>query len=169
MFLLVYVVLSLVSGCKSAVSTKTTSRDELGKTKVDKPGLPKPGEVKRSATEQGATEGAISALKLMKENAPKVRLNEYFNEIVNADNATAADNAMAKALTMFASPKTTVLLETADQNGNSNYEKPTTILAYFNYLKMQKKNLDDIKNLKIDNQGKIIEVALRKNNSMPMR
>jgi hypothetical protein len=109
----------------------------------------------------------MAALKIMKENAPKVRLNEYFNAIANADNATSADAIISKALAMFVSSTTPVLMEIPDQNGKSNYDKPTTILAYFNYVKTLKKNLDDIKNLKMDKNGKIIEVELTKSNSIP--
>jgi len=160
-----------VSSCKSAVSTRTNASVDAGKTNAGKEATAAKGEdkIKRAETEESVKQRAIGALKIMKENAPKVRLNEYFNAIANADNAAIADLIITRALTMFASSKTTVLIEISELDGKSNYDKPTTILAYFTYLKTQKKNLDDIRTIKTDANGKIIEVELKKNNLIPLR
>jgi hypothetical protein len=64
---------------------------------------------------------------------------------------------------MFASSDARVLMAVSGANGKKGYDLPTTIGAYFNYLKDRKRNLDDIKNLKVDAAGKITEVELKKN------
>jgi hypothetical protein len=168
--LLAFVPLLFVWGCAStrktitpAATSKSKSEQGANQTK------PKDGKLKRAQTEENMKLDAKSTLKIMKENAPKVRLNEYFEAIANADNAASADRTITKALAMFASPEAKVLLVVSEQNGTNDYDKPATIRAYFNYLKIQKKNLDDIKNLKIDPNGKITEVELRKNNLVPLQ
>lgn len=170
MFLAASALFSLMLGCKSAVTTKTVppggdGRGITGKeTKSAKPaGNLKTGEM------ENVKENAISALDLMKRNAPKVRLNEYFNAIANADNGAAADASITRALAMFASAATPVLMEVVDHSGKNSDYNSTTILAYFNSLKALKKNVDDIKNLTMDASGKIIEVELSRNNSVPLQ
>ena len=161
---------SLLSGCKSAVTSKTPAKAGIGTAKIEKePSVVRPDDLIKRGEIRSINQSALSALKIMKENAPKVRLNEYFNAIANADNASSANTIISKALAMFASSTIPVLLEVPDKNGKSNYDKSITILAYFNYIKTLKKNLDDIKNLKIDGNGKIIEVELTKNNLIPVQ
>jgi hypothetical protein len=169
-FLAGYAFLSLVSSCKSALSPRSNTF-VVGKAKMEREtNLTKSTDkLKRVESEESVRQSANEALKIMKENAPKVKLNEYFNTIANADNPTSANNSITKALGMFASSNSRVLMEVSEQNGKKNYDKPTTILAYFNYLKTQKKNLDDIKKLKMDANGKIIEVELQKNNPIPLQ
>jgi hypothetical protein len=168
--LLAFAPLLFVWGCASTLKTSTHAATE--KTKGEQEAnlrKQKEERLKRPLTEETIRQDAKLTLKIMKENAPKVRLNEYFEAIANADNAASADRIITRALAMFASSETTVLMVISEQNGKNNYDKPTTIRAYLNYLKIQKKNLDDIKNLKIDAYGKINEVELRKNNFAPLQ
>ena len=118
---------------------------------------------KKNATEESVMVDARLVMKIMKENAPKVRLNEYFNAIAYSDNTASANGSITKALAMFTSSETTVLIMISEEQGRKRYARPTTIRAYFNHLKDLKENLDDIKNIKIDRLGKITEVELRKN------
>src|SRR5260221_3634159 len=73
-------------GCKSTIKTSTAGR--AVKTKIEKEAsLPKEGEkFKGLETEESMKQNARMALKIMKENAPKVKLNEYFDAIANSDN-----------------------------------------------------------------------------------
>ncbi len=118
---------------------------------------------KKNATEESVMADARLVMKIMKENAPKVRLNEYFNAIAYSDNTASANSNITKGLAMFSSSETTVLIMTGEEPGKKKYGRPMTIRAYFNHLKDLKENLDDIKNVKIDRFGKITEVELRKN------
>jgi hypothetical protein len=90
-------------------------------------------------------------------------LNQYFSAIASSGNANAANSSINEALTLFASPETPVLIVISEEGGQKDYDRPTTIREYLNYLKDQKKNMNSISNLQIDNSGKITEVELRKN------
>jgi hypothetical protein len=96
-------------------------------------------------------------------SAPKTRLSNYFSSIAGAENAAAANNSINEALTLFASPETPVLIVISEAGGQKDYDKPTTIRNYLNYLKDQRKNSNPISNLTVDNAGKITEVELKKN------
>lgn len=93
---------------------------------------------------------------------PKTRLNDYFNAIATSNNVTSANQSINEALTLFASPDTPVLIVISEENGQKDYDRPTTIREYLNYLKDQKKNINSISNLQFDSAGKITEVELRK-------
>jgi len=117
-----------------------------------------------SKKKESAKRQEESTLKTMKENAPKVKLNEYFNAIANATSAASANKSINEALGLFSSSETPVLIVISEENGKKDYDRPTTINAYLNYLKDQKKNLNNINTLSVDDSGKITEVELRKNN-----
>ena len=51
----------------------------------------------------------------------------------------------------------------SESNGQKDYDRPTTIRDYLNYLKDQKKNMNQISNLQFDSAGKITEMELKKN------
>lgn len=90
------------------------------------------------------------------------RLDTYFNAIADASGNTARANSnINEAKSMFASPDVPVLIiinETTD--GTKDYDQPTNILDYMNYLKDQGKNLNDIYKVKINDRGRITELEL---------
>jgi hypothetical protein len=94
---------------------------------------------------------------------PRTKLNQYFESISNSASATAANADVSEALGLFASAETPVLIVISESGGKKDYDRPTTIKAYLNYLKDQKKNINEISDLKFDESGKITEVELRKN------
>jgi hypothetical protein len=96
-------------------------------------------------------------------NAKYAVLSKYFDAVATSSNATAANNSISEALTMFASPETPVLIIISGTGDNKDYDRPTTIQNYLNYLKDQKKNPNKVENLQFDASGKITEVELRKN------
>ena len=96
-------------------------------------------------------------------SAPAVKLEEYFNAIAKANSTTAANTSINEALTLFASPETPVLIVISDSGGAKDYDRPTTIKDYLNYLKDQKKNINAVADIKTDTAGKITELELRKN------
>jgi hypothetical protein len=93
---------------------------------------------------------------------PKQKLGGYFNSIASSGNATSANTSINEALTMFASPQTPVLIVISEYNGQKDYDRPTTIVDYLNYLKDQKKNMNTISNIQYDAAGKITELELSK-------
>lgn len=89
------------------------------------------------------------------------QLNKYFNGISSANSAAAADNSISEAKNMFANATVPVLIiihESSD--GTKDYDEPTNIKDYLNYLKDQGKNLNRIYNFKSNSQGKITELEL---------
>jgi hypothetical protein len=166
LMLLVFVLSVFAFGCKSAKKTAAANA-AAEKAKMEQEAnmrKQKEDELKRKEAEENAKRQEESTLKTMKENAPKVKLNQYFNAIASASNVTAANSNITEALGLFASPETPVLIVISEENGKKDYDRPTTIKAYLNYLKDQKKNANDINSLSVDDSGKITEVELRKNN-----
>ena len=97
------------------------------------------------------------------ERSPKAKLSQYFDAIASSSNVTSANISINEALTLFASPETPVLIVISESGGRKDYDRPTTIKDYLNYLKDQKKNINAVSDLKIESSGKITEVELRKN------
>ncbi len=114
-------------------------------------------DTKRRAAMENAKKDAEAA-----ERMPYVKLDEYFNAIANAGNAASGNNSIQEALTMFASEETPVLIVISNSGGQKDYDRPTTIKAYLNYLKDQKKSINKIETLLFDDSGKIKEVELVK-------
>jgi len=97
-----------------------------------------------------------------RESAPAARLGQYFSAISGASSTAAANSSINEALALFASPDTPVLIIISESGGQKDYDRPTTIKDYLNYLKDQKKNINPVNDLKFDASGKITEVELRK-------
>ncbi|HYG01438.1 MAG TPA: nucleoid-structuring protein H-NS [Chryseosolibacter sp.] len=90
------------------------------------------------------------------------RLDLYFNNIANSSNVSAANSSINEAMAMFASPETPVLIVISEEGGQKDYDKPTTIREYLNYLKDTKKSMNKISDIKTDASGKITELELKK-------
>ena len=100
---------------------------------------------------------------LARSSEPRAKLKEYFDMISSSSSMTAANSSINEALLLFASADTPVLIVISESGGQKDYDRPTTIKAYLNYLKDQKKNINKISDMKFDNAGKITELELRKN------
>jgi hypothetical protein len=89
-------------------------------------------------------------------------IQDYFRDIVGSGNTAAANNRIQEALNMFVSPEAPVLIIIGTFNGEKDYDRPTTISKYLNYLKDQKKAPHKIANVKRNAAGKIEEIELEK-------
>jgi hypothetical protein len=118
---------------------------------------------KKEAEEKARLEAEAKERENAKASTPAVRLGEYFNAISSSGNAASANSSINEALALFASPDTPVLIVISESGGQKDYDRPTTIKDYLNYLKDQKKNINKISNLQFDSSGKITELELRKN------
>ncbi|HCW08771.1 MAG TPA: nucleoid-structuring protein H-NS [Cytophagales bacterium] len=145
------------SGCKSH---KKMAAITLPNAQQQNASAPK--ETKPSATE-AEEQGKFNA---MKEETYKGRLLQYFDAIANASTVVSANSSIDEALTLFASPQAPVLIVISNEGAQKDYDRPTSIKAYLNYLKDQKKNINAIEHLKLDEFGKIMEVELQKNNQI---
>ncbi len=89
-------------------------------------------------------------------------LNSYFSGIANASSTSAANRSIQEALRMFGGSDAPVLIIFYMANGQEDFDEPTTIAKYLNYLKDQGKNPHKVKELVLDAQGKVKELVLIK-------
>ncbi len=89
-------------------------------------------------------------------------LSGYFDAIANASSTASANSSIQEALTMFASPMVPVLIAIYYGPDDVDYDEPTTIDKYLNYIKDQRKNANKINDIKTNGAGKITELELIK-------
>lgn len=89
-------------------------------------------------------------------------LENHFEAIANSDDLSYANKRIDEALNMFAAGNIPVLIIIYKGEDGLDYDEPTTIEKYLNFLKDQKKNLNAIENIKYGDDGKIIELELIK-------
>lgn len=95
-------------------------------------------------------------------NAPATKLATYFSAIANSTSVTSANQTINEALALFSSPEAPVLIVISESNGQKDYDRPTTIREYLNYLKDQRKNVNRISDVQVDDAGRITELELVK-------
>ena len=164
MLALLVVLMAVGGGCKSKKkAAEAAAAAERARMEQEAAALRKQQEEdrkKREAEEEAAKRAAAEANK----KGPQAKLEEYFSSISNSSNEASANSSINEALSMFASSDTPVLIVIHESGGQKDYDRPTTIKNYLNYLKDQKKQADKIGNLQFDNSGKITEVELVKQN-----
>jgi hypothetical protein len=119
----------------------------------------------REEDERKKREAEAEAARKQSESSASAKstvLAKYFDAISTASNPTAANNSISEALTMFSSPEVPVLIIISGTGDQKDYDRPTTIQNYLNYLKDQKKRADTVEDIKYDASGKISELELRK-------
>ena len=165
--LIVLIILLVISApaCKSKKKAMEAAAAEKARMEQEDKFKRQEEEQRRLAEEKAKREEAEARQKEMEAKltvAPKARLNSYFDAITGSGNATSANNSINEALTLFTSPEVPVLIVISEEGGQKDYDKPTTIKNYLNYLKDQKKNINTISNLQFDKAGKVTEVELKK-------
>ncbi|MFO7825071.1 MAG: nucleoid-structuring protein H-NS [Cyclobacterium sp.] len=90
------------------------------------------------------------------------KLENYFDAVANATNIQSANNTIREALGMFSNQNTPVLIVIHEESGVKDYDEPTTIERYLNYLKDTQKNLNFISDIRMDGSGKVTELELRR-------
>ena len=90
------------------------------------------------------------------------KLENYFNSVAAAGNASMANQTIQEVLAMFSNQETPVLIVIHEENGIKDYDEPTTIKKYLEYLKDTKKNLNYISDIRMDTNGKVSELELRR-------
>lgn len=115
-----------------------------------------------------AQERAEEQARLERERARASKENVYsqldnnFTRIANTNSVESANQLISQTMNMFASPDVPVLIIIYQQGEQKDYDKPTTIQKYLNYLKDQGKNPNAVENLVFNDNGKITEVELVK-------
>ena len=90
------------------------------------------------------------------------KIEDYFDAIASASTPDIANMRINDALKFFASPDVPVLIIIYQEGDIKDYDKPTTIKRYLEYLKDQKKNMNSVHNIQYDASGKITELELIK-------
>lgn len=126
------------------------AKDKLAKAKAEK--------------DRVAEEERLRAIEAEKANAmkPVTSLQDYFAIIAAAPDAETANDKIAEALEMFSSSDVPVLIIIYQLGDVVDYDAPTTIDKYLNYIKDQKVVNVDVNNIKYDNNHKITELELIK-------
>ncbi|MDB4303331.1 hypothetical protein N9934_00885 [Desulfosarcina sp.] len=89
-------------------------------------------------------------------------IDDYFTQIANAPTADAANAKIAEATKLFTSTDVPVLIIIAESDGVTDYDKPTTIMDYMNYLKDTKNYNNKVKEVTLDEYGQIKTLELIK-------
>jgi predicted acyl esterase len=116
----------------------------------------------RAQAEQRAREEAEAARAAEEARQPKNVLEKNFASICNASSVTQANRIINETLNLFESNNVPVLIIISQAGGFNDYDRPTTIENYLNYIKDQKVNRNKVYNLKTNDNGKITEVELIK-------
>jgi len=90
------------------------------------------------------------------------KLENYFSSIANSSNVQSANASIQEALALFTNQQTPVLIVIFEENGIKDYDEPTTINRYLNYLKDTKNNNNFISDVRVDGSGKVTELELRR-------
>ena len=96
------------------------------------------------------------------EQAANVTLEHNFNNIARAGSVSQANRTINETLGLFESPNVPVLIIIKQNAGFNDYDRPTTIEKYLNYLKDQKKAAEKVYEIKYNANGKINELELIK-------
>ena len=89
-------------------------------------------------------------------------LESNFGSIARAGSTSQANRLINETLGLFESANTPVLIIIKQNAGFNDYDRPTTIENYLNYVKDQKKATEKIFDIKYNANGKINELELIK-------
>ncbi|MBA4300795.1 MAG: nucleoid-structuring protein H-NS [Algoriphagus sp.] len=118
---------------------------------------PAPAPVEQVQTPPPAPAATRSAEEIAAE-----KLENYFNSVARASSVNSANQSIQETLAMFSNQETPVLIVIHEENGIKDYDEPTTIKKYLEYLKDTKKNLNYISDIRMDANGKVSELELRR-------
>ncbi len=164
--LILTLVLITAFGCQSKKKALQARNAAAEKAKMEQEAADRKFQAEvqaRKDAEEQARRDAARRANESRESSPAVKLGQYFGAIAGSGNVTSANTSINEALTLFASPETPVLIVISEADGTKDYDKPTTIKQYLNYLKDQKKNPNTIADIKTNGEGKITELELKKN------
>ena len=94
--------------------------------------------------------------------AANVTLERNFSSIARSGSVSQANRLINETMDMFESPNVPVLIIINQSAGFNDYDRPTTIEKYLNYLKDQKISPNQVHEIKYNNSGKINELELIK-------
>ncbi|MFA0963726.1 hypothetical protein AB9P05_18110 [Roseivirga sp. BDSF3-8] len=92
----------------------------------------------------------------------EAQLEQQFGAIANASSTAAANQSIQQTLSMFSGPDALVLIIIYKDADNTDYDEPTNITKYLNYLKDQQQTPHSVDKIVLDDNGKIKELELIK-------
>ena len=139
-------------------------KSDLQNTEIDALIVKAKEKLNRKVAEEArlAEEERLRQIEEQEKIKPVNSLEDYFAIIAAAPDAETANEKIAEALEMFASPDVPVLIIIYHVGDIIDYDAPTTAEKYLNYIKDQKKVAVGIHNIKYDNSNKITELELIK-------
>lgn len=90
-------------------------------------------------------------------------VNNAFSNIANASSDASANRTIASTLELFSGDDAPVLIVISEENGNKDYDRPTTIRKYLEHVKDTGSVEETVGRLFFDDSGLISEVELIKN------
>lgn len=89
-------------------------------------------------------------------------LNQHFSALSGQEDVDKANTIIKNTLPMFSSKDVPVLIIVSQNAEVTDYDKPTTIGEYLNYLKDVRSYKAEVDSITYDDNGKINELILRK-------
>ncbi|PLX14875.1 MAG: hypothetical protein C0598_00360 [Marinilabiliales bacterium] len=87
-------------------------------------------------------------------------IDNQFNSIAAANGVDDANNKIQTTLNYFETPDIPVLIIISQNGGFNDYDRPTTITKFLNYLKDKKAYKYRVESAKKNSSGKITELEL---------
>lgn len=116
----------------------------------------------RAAIEKKKEEERLAREREAKERGAYSNIHQSFDAIAGARDVNAANLAIREALMQFSSEDVPVLILLAEEGDIKDYDEPTTIKKYLEYIKDLKRSPNRVINAAYDSNGKIKELELRK-------
>lgn len=116
----------------------------------------------RAALERRKEEERLAKEREAREKGAYSSINDAFSSIANSRDVSSANLAIREALNQFANENVPVLILISKEGEIRDYDEPTTIRKYLEYLKDQKKSPNKVINAAYDSNGKIKELELQK-------
>lgn len=118
--------------------------------------------VERAAVEKRKEEERLALERANKDKGKFININDAFNAVAGAGSVANANLAIREALQQFANDDVPVLILLNDEGGIKDYDEPTTIRKYLEYIKDQKKSPNMVIDTEYDSNGKIKLLELKK-------
>lgn len=98
----------------------------------------------------------------LREGGPYRKVNLSFEAVANAGEVSTANMKIREAMADFAGDDVPVLILISSDGDIKDYDRPTTIRKYLEFIKDQKKSPNKVLNAVFDSNGKIKELELIK-------
>lgn len=116
----------------------------------------------RAAVERQKEEDRLAKERAGRDKGKYSSIHDAFNAIAGARDVSAANIAIREALMQFTGDDTPVLILISQDGDEKDYDEPTTIKKYLEYIKDQRKSPNKVISADYDSNGKIKLLELEK-------